>query len=97
MILQEVAMAIGAGLGSAVIFFPLTYLAMYKQFKFRGKFGSAWRPFLSSVLALVVLSLLGLSPDTKTISGLMMVFALPITVCALILFFTYREPPEANT
>ena len=95
MISQQIAFAVGSALVTTVICFPMTYLAMHKQFKLRGKIGS-WKPFLSSLFALATMELFGLSPDTNSIAGTMMFLVVPITVCGLILYFTYRTPPEAK-
>jgi hypothetical protein len=89
---QIVAGAIGAGLGTATIFFPITYFAMRNQFALRKDLGKAWRPYLSCVGLFAIIQVLGLEPSVDTPTGLMTFFAIPIFVCALVLYFTYRAP-----
>jgi len=89
---------LGGALFRAVIFFPLTFVAMQSQFRFRGRLGKAWRPFGYSVIALTAVEFVELGFKTPTADGdmtwmgMMSWFFVPILVCAVVLYFTYRDP-----
>jgi len=88
---------LGGALFRAVVFFPLTFVTMRSQFRFRGRLGQAWRPFGYSVivLAFVEFGEIGIKTsivDTDTTwVGLMSWLLIPILVCAAVLYFTYRD------
>lgn len=91
-----VAHAIGSGLGTATIWFPITYFAVRSQIALRKGLGKAWRSYLTCVALLAILQMLGLEPSTNTPVGLASFFVLPFTVCALVLYLTYREPTDSS-
>lgn len=94
----QVTWALGSGIGTAVIFFPVTYLAMREQFTFRGGLGKAGLPFFYSVVALAILQIFGVSfSPTDSVFGLLMFIVVPICVCALILYFSYRIPDQRSS
>lgn len=91
---------LGAGLMAAVMFFPLTYLAMRSTFTFQGGLGKAWKPFGYSVLLLAVAKFVelgtGASQDTMTAAGFVWFIVVPILICAPVLYFTYRVKTAAT-
>jgi hypothetical protein len=93
------AYCLGGALFKAVIFFPLTFVAMRSQYRFRGSLSQAWGPFGYSIIILAVaqlceISLKNSNPDdtNMTLMGLMSGLLIPILVCAIVLYFTYRDP-----
>ena len=89
-----VARAIGTGVANATGFLPITYFAARRQFRLRSGLAQAWRPYLSSVLLLALLELFGYESSTKTAIGLVSLFLVPVIVCAIALYVTYRESPN---
>lgn len=77
---DQLLAAFGAGFGLAVLFFPLTWLAMRKQFQLRPLRRYGWQ-FATVVVAAGAASSLGF------LGGLLSI-CVPITVCALLLFYT---------
>jgi hypothetical protein len=96
---------LGDALFAAVIFFPLTCLAMKSQFTLRGSLGKAWRPFGYSVVLLTVAQFIEIgtrvSQDVQTAAGLVCFLLVPIMICAAVIYLTYRyktaaTPPPAS-
>jgi hypothetical protein len=91
---------LGNGLGMAVMFFPLSYLAMRSQVTFRGGLAKAWKPFGCSVLLLAVAKFVEIgtkSPqDVALVHGLVWVLAVPFLICVPVLYFTYRDKKTAT-
>ena len=92
-----ISSGIGSGLGIATIWFPITFLAVRKQFSLRGGLGQAWRPYLSCVFVFALLNMLGVRPSSDTVLGIMEVLVFPPLACAAILHFTYRTLPSRPT
>ena len=86
---------LGGALFSAVIFFPLTYVAMRSLVRFRGGLGKAWRPFGYSILLLTGAKMVEISTrgrqDVDTVAGLVWFLLVPILISAVVLYFTYRD------
>lgn len=91
-----VSHALGSGLATATIWFPISYFAMRSHFGLRKDLGRAWRPYFSCVILFAILQLLGFRPSTDTPVGLAAFFVVPISICALVLYFTYRAPPDVE-
>lgn len=87
---EVIAGAIGAGLGTATIWLPITYFALRKTLQLRNDIGRAWRPYLSCIALFAIIHLLGLESSTATVSGSMVFILVPIIVCTVVLYFTYR-------
>ena len=88
---EIVANAFGVGLGSATIWFPVTYFAVRKQLQLRNNLGRAWRPYLLCVVLFAIFHLLGFEPSILTTAGMITFFVMPLIVCAIVLNFTYRS------
>lgn len=90
--------ASGEGYSPRQSFFPLTYLAMRSQFRFRGGLGKAWRPFGYSLVLLTVAKFVEIGTkapqDVETTTALLW-FLVPILICAVVLYFTYRDKNAA--
>ena len=89
-----VARAIGTGVANATVFLPITYFATRMQFRLRSGLAQAWRPYVSSVLLLGLLELFGYESSTKTPIGLVSLFLVPVIVCVIALYVTYRQLPD---
>lgn len=85
--LTEISYSLGAGLGYAAIFYPLTWLSMRKQFGLQ-KFGDSKRGLLASIVLLPVLNGMGIFGQADTPMGIMLAYLGPITTCALLIYFT---------
>jgi ABC-type transport system involved in cytochrome c biogenesis permease component len=99
---MNAAFAVGYALGEAVMFFPITYLAMKgSKFQFRGGLSQAWRPFSFCVIALALLHIMAQAigwntqSEASLLPQLMLTIVVPIVINAVILFATYRRetPP----
>jgi hypothetical protein len=88
---------LGAALGTAVMCFPIAFIAMSSRVKFRGKLHQAWTPFGYSVLVLTLGQYVRISSRaveaTATPVAVLISIALSMGFCSLILYFTYRAMP----
>lgn len=84
---------IGQGLGLALVFYPLTWLAMRKRFELRRFSDSKWG-FLGAVVLLPPLEAIGLVGGAKSNPGLVAGLLMPIGVCALLV---YISRPKRDT
>ena len=89
--LRTLVAALGSGLAMAIFWFPITYLAMRKQYQFRGKLLGASRQFCSCVVLLALTKLFGPESSTSTSLGLIAFWVAPMCICALVLYTTYRS------
>lgn len=89
-VIAEMSTALGSGTGTAMIFFPITYYAMRKQFKLK-PLTKLWRPFLYCVAVFAILRFFFGQSGVDTPASLTMFFVLPVVVSALILYWTNRE------
>jgi hypothetical protein len=92
-----VSYCLGGGIGFAAIFFPLTFRAMKSHVTFRGGLRTAWKPFGFSVVLLAIVQFVQAATKPPqaaiTMSSFLAFLIMPILTCALVLFFTYRQPP----
>jgi hypothetical protein len=97
---------LGGALFSAAIFFPLTFVAMKSSYRLQGSLGRAWRPFGYSLMLLTLAQFVELATksshdDVLGTMGLVWFLLVPISVCAAVLYFTYRDkgapPPQEPT
>src|SRR6185503_11254844 len=88
---------LGDSLGTAVMCFPIAFIAMRSHVKCGGKLHQAWAPFGYSVLALSIGQYVRITvraaETTATPLGVLISIAFSIGVCALILYLTYRAKP----
>lgn len=88
--MDTLAFIVGSGFTSTLIFFPIAYLALKGQFKFRfpnlrivGLFILCF-PIVGSAQAM-----LGRG-DTDTFGGWFVLFGIPLLICLAIIFGAYR-------
>lgn len=84
---NPIAGAVGAGLGMATLWFPITYFGMQKQLRFGADLGQLWSPYGICVVLFGAMDLLGLVPSTHTPFGLALFVTLPILICAGVLLY----------
>lgn len=89
-VIAELSNALGAGTATAMIFFPITYYAMRKQFKLK-PLNKLWRPFGGCVVLFALLRFLFGESGGDTPASLVTFYMLPIIVSASILFWTSRD------
>jgi len=89
-VIAEMSNALGSGIATAMIFIPITYFAMRKQFKLK-PLSKFWRPFGYGVFSFAILHFFVGESDVETPAGILMQLMLPIVVSASILYWTNRE------
>lgn len=90
-VIAEMSTALGSGTGTTMIFFPITYYAMRKQFKLK-PLSKLWRPFWGCVVLFAILYyLFGEFDPTSSAAAFAMYIFLPIVVSATILHWAGRE------
>jgi hypothetical protein len=94
---------LGGALFSAAVFFPLTFVAMKSGVRLRGTLGRAWWPFGYSLGLLTVAQWIELatkSPQEDVLGATSLIWFLlvPISVCAAVIYLTYRskDPPQTS-
>jgi hypothetical protein len=90
-----IAGALGGALGSATIFFPVTYFAMKGQFKLK-PLGGMWKEFGISIVGIAVLHLFGLGlggGQQESWVEMMTFIVLPIVVSAAVLVRSSKNNP----
>ena len=94
---SELGSAIGAAIGTEILFFPITYLVLKDRFKLRRPNG-AWLPFLYGIGSVVLLVLLGFKSNNKSEEWVILFDILAVVVNAIILKLTYsgNEPQEVS-
>jgi hypothetical protein len=69
---------------------------MKSHVTFRGGLRTAWKPFGFSVILLAIVQFVQAATKPPsvaiTMSSFVAFLVMPILTCALVLFFTYREP-----
>jgi hypothetical protein len=90
MSIADISHALGSGVGTAIIWFPITYVAMRKQFKLK-TLTKLWRPFWGCVVTFSILLYLFGQPPIDSFESAIMFMMLPIFVSASVLYWTSRE------
>ena len=89
--IDTLAFIVGSGFAFTLIFFPIAYLALAGQFKFKLPLKMTLGLFCLSVpLVGVTQALLGRG-DTNTLSGWFVLFGVPLTVSLAVVFAAYRS------
>lgn len=86
-----ISAALGAGIGRAVIFFPITYFLTRKRLNLREPLSDAWRSFVAVSLIFAVFAYFRLLESTVTYTELALFFIVPTVICALVLNFTFKK------
>jgi hypothetical protein len=98
---QLIAYCFGGALRRAVIFFPITYLAMKSSVRLQG-LAQAWKPFGYSVVLLAIEEFVEIAlktaPTMTTAIRFVDSLVIPIAICAGALYITGRDrTPSPNS
>ncbi|MES2878348.1 MAG: hypothetical protein V4713_07985 [Pseudomonadota bacterium] len=79
------------GVGMAIIFFPITWLALRKKFNFK-KLSESRAGFISALFALPIMKVMGIFGDAGTQVGQIWGFLGPVLTCALLVYLSRPQP-----
>lgn len=94
-VVAEMSHALGAGTATTMIFFPITYYAMRKQFNLK-PLSKLWRPFWVCVVSLTILRFFFAESGLNTSASLTMFYMLPVIISASILFWTKDRQSDSQ-
>ena len=75
------------GVGLAIIFFPITWFVMRKKLHLH-KFSESREGFISAILAIPIMKMMGVFGDTGTQMGQLFGILGPVLTCSLLVYLS---------
>ena len=79
------------GVGMAIIFFPIAWLALRKKLNLN-KFSESKHGLITAILALPIMKVMGIFGDPATQVGELLGFFGPVLTCALLVYLSRPRP-----